>query len=1267
MADPASTKLGRMLLDKISPVVMVLCTQLVEDSCRKNGLNLIEMLSPFCNFDNIDVPVRTASDQPYRLRKFKLRLFYASEIRQPSIEVNLERINRVISLAGDVDVGKLSLSPPEIESLIATSNLEFVPSWFDSFNGELIDAVSFSEHEAFDHPVACIVVVSSRDEDPLDKCVDLFNTNQLPSLFNDGAMDPKILKLFLLLHDNKHGTPEKAAEILSEMRSSFGVNDCHLLSINSSIDCMEEHQENPWGPYSMATLNDRKLGCFLTVDDVEELRNTMHDISSKHIIPHMEIKIRILNQQISATRKGFRNQIKNLWWRKGKDDAAENLNGPMYTFSSIESQIRVLGDYGFMLHDYELALSNYRLISTDYKLDKAWKHYAGVQEVMGLAYFMLDQSTKDADFCMENAFSTYLKIGVSGLRGATRCGIWWAEMLKDRNQFKDAASVYSRISGEELLYSAAMLEQASYCFLLSAPSLLRKSGFHLILSGELYKKCDQIKHAIRTYTYALSVSKASSWDRIRDHVHFHIGKWYALLGMYNEAIKHLVEVLSCSHQPKEIQELFLSDFLQIVKETGKNLEVPVRLQLPIVNPLSVKVVYEDHRTYSSPAAATVNESLWKSLEEGCIPSVSAVKTNWLESQANLVSKKHEKLNVCVAGEAIKVEVGLRNPLQIPLSLSNVSLICKHSVEEDKTEQGANGSSIDHSISGESLPDTSLFVLSEVDISLPGLETITVRLTVTPRVEGHLKLVGVRWRLSDSVVGIYEFNSEQLRMKPPNSKRKTKPPVKDDTQFLVIKSLPRLEGVIRNIPERVYSGECRRLILELKNLSKISVKNLKLRISNPRFLAVAAKEVMGLEFPSCLKKQIKPSNSCMRVDARQDDVFVFPNTVAICDELPLQWPLWFRAAAPGSISLLMAIYYETEDGSSIITYRTLRMQYNLEVLPSLEVSFKCSPCPSRLQEFLVRMDVLNKTSSGSYQIHQLSCVGDDWELVLLRQLDADSSSNTLVAGQALSSFFKLKNRRICGSSGDETSSRGITDVKILNNDSTELFDTSTQPFNHFNYHERLRQQREHQDHGKSVDFILISESSDGDGLSGGQVFSHHACHCRVTNTSPVWWLIEGPRSVNHDFFSEAFCEISLKMTIHNSMEEEAVLVSVETLDSKPPPPSRGGNESAAAAAGWQDTSRLSEMRVTSDVMGAGSRVSRTPSLESVAAPFVWSGSSSTRVVVDPLSSAEVPLRITVFAPGTFDLSNYSLRWSSGMSSGICEGNLHHHLISVLQKE
>ena len=90
-------------------------------------------------------------------------------------------------------------------------------------------------------------------------------------------------------------------------------------------------------------------------------------------------------------------------------------------------------------------------------------------------------------------------------------------MLKVREEYKEAAGVYFRVSGEvvplsftkfscvhgfeipyvyqlpqEPLVSAVMLEQASYCYLSSVPPMLRKYGFHLILSGDSYKKCDQV-------------------------------------------------------------------------------------------------------------------------------------------------------------------------------------------------------------------------------------------------------------------------------------------------------------------------------------------------------------------------------------------------------------------------------------------------------------------------------------------------------------------------------------------------------------------------------------------------------------------------------------------------------------------------------------------------------------------------------------------------------------------------------------------------------
>lgn len=64
---------------------------------------------------------------------------------------------------------------------------------------------------------------------------------------------------------------------------------------------------------------------------------------------------------------------------------------------------------------------------------------------------------------------------------------------------------YFHLLPQEPLQSAVMLEQASYCYLFSVPQMLRKYGFHLILSGDSYKKCDQVyllnKAAKEAYYY----------------------------------------------------------------------------------------------------------------------------------------------------------------------------------------------------------------------------------------------------------------------------------------------------------------------------------------------------------------------------------------------------------------------------------------------------------------------------------------------------------------------------------------------------------------------------------------------------------------------------------------------------------------------------------------------------------------------------------------------------------------------------------------------
>lgn len=62
----------------------------------------------------------------------------------------------------------------------------------------------------------------------------------------------------------------------------------------------------------------------------------------------------------------------------------------------------------------------------------------------------------------------------------------------------------------------------------------------------------------------------------------------------------------------------------------------------------------------------------------------------------------------------------------------------------------------------------------------------MRLTVTPSEEGILKIVGVRWRLSGSVVGVHYFQSAPGKAKTNKGRRKNKLTPTDALKFLVIK-------------------------------------------------------------------------------------------------------------------------------------------------------------------------------------------------------------------------------------------------------------------------------------------------------------------------------------------------------------------------------------------------------------------------------------------------------------------------------------------------
>ncbi|KAL6894210.1 hypothetical protein ACP4OV_008308 [Aristida adscensionis] len=1216
--DPLRSYLGRLLLEEITPVVMVLTTPLAEAACRKSGLSVVDMLAPFSLFKKIDVPVRTASEVPYRLQMFKIRMVYASDVRKQDYEVADERIKPVVSEENEKALPDLLADPPQLEDVLNKPEAELCPMWIKKFNRELMQTLSFSEHETFDHPVACLLVVSSMDKEPISKFVDLFKTNQLPSLLNEGIMDPQILKHYLVLHDQQEGPQEIAVNVLAEMRSNLGLNDCKLLCINSSTEADGSNADDSWLPYKALGFNNSEGACFLNTDDLNEIKDFMQDFASNHIIPYMEQKIRVLNQQ-------------------------------GYTFTSIESQIRVLADFAFMLRDYELALSNYRLLSTDYKLDKAWKRFAGVQEMSGLCYFMLDQSRKDAEYCMENAFSTYLRLGSSGQRNATRCGLWWAEMLKTRGQYREASSVYFRISNEEpSLHSAVLLEQAACCYLLSSPPMLRKYGFHLILAGNSYYRSDQKEHAVRAYRNALCIYKQYPWSYINDHVHFNVGRWYGVLGIFDVAIKHLLEVIACSHQSLATQSMFLNDFFHFVQSMGKKFDV-YKLQLPVFNMSSLRVLYEDHRTYASDADVDVSESTWQELEEEMIPSSSIVRTNWLDSQPKSSAlRKYKDSCVCVAGEAVKLNVELKNPLHISVAVSGISLICQLATTLDALSSEVNaltvGSREDKANTEPSVTileaDENNFTVSKLDIVLGGGERKIVQLDVTPKVEGILKLIGIRWTLSDSVVGYqhFEFETRKKNKKGKRGRRRS-----FNNSLIVIKGLPKLAGCIDCMPTRAFAGDIQLLKLNLRNHSDYTVKHMKMKISNPRFVIPGYSSDVNVEFPDCLRKHAhSESNAASPKNTKESFkglLFAFPEDIEVQGGGALSWPIWFHAATPGKISLYISLYYEIE-GSSDITYRTLRMHYNLEVLPSLDVSFAISMCSSRLQEYIVRMDVINRTPSESFVLRQLSCVGSRWAVSALPSCNSISSVETVFANQAVSCFFKIKD---FGTDSCKESESGPyrSDMALCPGDSTDVVDIARSPLADFHYQERYRQGKVAKGLNSLLDFVLISKAVAGTSSKSVpdlQLLSHHTCYCSALSQNPIWWLMEGPRTVNHDF-SKSYCEVNIQLVIHNSAEQK-VSVRVVTFDGMPEKNQAvHPQDSTSVQGGWHDVSLEKDIKA---IASAKSIHYEKQSSESIS-PYVWCSLSSARIELQPDSSSRVPLKVCIFAPGTYDFSNYEVHW------------------------
>lgn len=190
--------------------------------------------------------------------------------------------------------------------------------------------------------------------------------------------------------------------------------------------------------------------------DITAIRGFVRELVAQSVVPHMENRVALWNEQFASRRRGISGRFMSLskkWTGfgagsrntsmasglgAGASGNYDSLQGS-YRHDTPEAGLRKLADYAFMLRDYKLASSTYELLRSDYGNDKAWRHLAGANEMCAVSHLLNPLSTipkarlEGFDQMLETASYSYLT-RCSDPQNALRTMALGVELLKVRGR-----------------------------------------------------------------------------------------------------------------------------------------------------------------------------------------------------------------------------------------------------------------------------------------------------------------------------------------------------------------------------------------------------------------------------------------------------------------------------------------------------------------------------------------------------------------------------------------------------------------------------------------------------------------------------------------------------------------------------------------------------------------------------------------------------------------------------------------------------------------
>ncbi|KAJ5737014.1 uncharacterized protein N7483_002139 [Penicillium malachiteum] len=399
---------------------------------------------------------------------------------------------------------------------------------------QILSANPAAPHETFCHPVASVIAISSRNTAPLEALRQLYAESSTGAKRLPDWVHQEYLRYYVLVHDEERDDITESTKLYDQMKRHFGLH-CHLLRLRSSQCVVTDDdsvqvptcewlspQEHLSGAGEAAeTLVD--LGTdgvpYLFESDATAIRAFIRELVVQSVIPFMENRVAVWNDQIASRRRGISGRFMSVGRRFMTFGAGSRASGTgaaggsgnydptnhNYSPDMPEAILRKMADFSFMLRDWKLSASTYEMIQSDFKNDKAWEYHAGAHEMCAVSMLLnpLGMSTKikleNIDQMFENACYSYLT-RCSDVPHALRSLTLAVELLKSRggSATESAARWAMRVMDYGLVGPIGQIlftERVSACYASKIPvggakwgGRRRKAGMWSIFAADQWLK-----------------------------------------------------------------------------------------------------------------------------------------------------------------------------------------------------------------------------------------------------------------------------------------------------------------------------------------------------------------------------------------------------------------------------------------------------------------------------------------------------------------------------------------------------------------------------------------------------------------------------------------------------------------------------------------------------------------------------------------------------------------------------------------------------------